>query len=41
VTQFGEHAWVMAPISKILAQLQASMKDFPNIRPGQEFEGYE
>ena len=30
------HAWVMSPISKILAQLNASMVQYPNIRPGQE-----
>jgi len=35
------HAWVMAPVSKILAATGASMQRFPNIRPGQEFEGYE
>ena len=35
------HAWVMAPVSKILAAMDASMQRFPNIRPGQEFEGYE
>ena len=30
------HAWVMSPISKILAQLKHSMVQYPNIRPGQE-----
>jgi arylsulfatase A-like enzyme len=33
------HAWVMSPISKILAELQASMIQYPNIRPGQELPG--
>jgi len=35
------HAWVMEPVSKILAELQASMKKYPNISPGQDFSGYE
>jgi arylsulfatase len=35
------HTWVMSPISKILAQLNASMLQYPNIRPGQEFPGHD
>ena len=35
------HAWVMAPVSKILAELQGSMAKYPNIAPGHEFQGYE
>ena len=35
------HAWVMAPVSKILAGLAASMREYPNIEPGQDFRGYE
>ena len=35
------HAWVMSPVSKILAGLASSMQEFPNIRPGQEFYGYD
>jgi arylsulfatase A-like enzyme len=34
------HAWVMEPVSKILGSLQASMAEFRNIKPGEEFEGY-
>ncbi|MDG2013657.1 MAG: sulfatase-like hydrolase/transferase [Pirellulaceae bacterium] len=34
------HAWVMSPVSKILAELRQSMKEYPNILPGQEFNGY-
>ncbi len=34
------HTWIMEPISKILGQLEASMKKFPNINPGEEFKGY-
>lgn len=26
------HAWVMGPVSKILAELQVSMKKYPNIK---------
>ena len=35
------HAWVMAPVTKILAELNASMRQYPNIQPGQDFSGYE
>jgi len=35
------HAWVMSPISKILAQLKDSMVQYPNIRPGQELPGHD
>ncbi|PHS03237.1 MAG: arylsulfatase [Blastopirellula sp.] len=34
------HAWVMSPVSKILSDLQKSMKKYPNILPGQDFDGY-
>ncbi len=34
------HAWVMSPVSKILADLQASMARYRNIKPGEDFEGY-
>lgn len=34
------HAWVMGPVTKILATLQESMQKYPNIKPGQDFEGY-
>lgn len=35
------HAWVMSPVSRILADLARSMAKYPNIRPGQDFNGYE
>jgi arylsulfatase A-like enzyme len=35
------HAWVMTPVTKILTDLQASMKRYRNIKPGEDFEGYE
>jgi arylsulfatase A-like enzyme len=35
------HAWVMEPVSKILGSLQASMAQYRNIKPGEEFEGYQ
>jgi arylsulfatase A-like enzyme len=35
------HVWVMKPVSDILVTLGASMKKYPNIEPGQDFEGYE
>ncbi len=35
------HAWVLSPVSKILANLAASMEQYPNIQPGQDFNGYQ
>ena len=35
------HAWVMTPVTKILSDLTASMSKFPNIQPGQDFQGYD
>jgi len=34
------HAWVMAPVSKILGGLAASMAEYRNINPGEDFQGY-
>jgi arylsulfatase A-like enzyme len=34
------HAWVMRPIMKILSELAASQKKYPNIKTGQDFDGY-
>jgi len=31
----------MGPVSKILAELNSSMQQYPNISPGQDFRGYE
>ncbi len=33
------HAWVMSPVSKILAGLNQSMTKFPNVKPGEDFKG--
>jgi arylsulfatase len=35
------HAWVMTPVTKILADLRMSMVKYPNIKPGQDFDGYQ
>ncbi len=35
------HAWVMTPVTGILSDLTESMMEFPNIRPGEDFNGYE
>ncbi len=35
------HSWVLGPVTKILAELQGSMKKYPNIKPGQDFNGYD
>jgi arylsulfatase A-like enzyme len=34
------HAWVMGPVTKILGELDVSIKKYPNIQPGQDFTGY-
>ena len=34
------HTWIMEPVSKILGLLQESMVTYPNIKPGEEFDGY-
>jgi len=34
------HLWVMKPVMGILTGLALSMKDYPNIPPGQDFDGY-
>ncbi len=34
------HGWVMEPFSKILADVAVSIKEYPNIKPGQDFAGY-
>lgn len=34
------HAWVMEPVMKILYQKAVSMKQYPNIKPGEDFTGY-
>ena len=34
------NAWVMGPVTKILAELIASIQKYPNIKPGQDFKGY-
>ncbi len=34
------HLWVMKPVMEILTELQGSMKEYPNLKPGQDFEGY-
>ena len=35
------YSWVYGPMGKILVRKAASMKEYPNIQPGQEFDGYE
>ena len=35
------HLWVMKPVMGILTDLAASQQQFPNIKPGQDFAGYE
>ena len=35
------HAWVMGPVTTILTDLTNSMAEYPNINPGQDFNGYQ
>jgi arylsulfatase len=35
------HAWVMEPVMKILTQVKKSMHQYRNIRPGEDFKGYD
>jgi arylsulfatase A-like enzyme len=35
------HLWVMQPVMEILSELASSQQQYPNIKPGQEFSGYE
>jgi arylsulfatase A-like enzyme len=39
-TEGYAHAWVMRPVMKILDDLAASQKQYPNIKTGQKFSGY-
>ena len=34
------HLWLMKPVMEILNDLQQSMMEYPNIKPGQAFSGY-
>jgi len=34
------HGWVMEPVMKILTENAISMKQYPNIKPGADFQGY-
>lgn len=34
------HAWVMEPVMKILTEKAISMKEYRNIKPGEDFKGY-
>lgn len=35
------HAWVMEPVMKLLTEKAISMRQYRNIRPGEDFKGYE
>ena len=34
------NGWVMAPMAKLMEAYEASIKKYPNIKPGVEFKGY-
>jgi arylsulfatase len=35
-----DNAWMMAPVYKHIIQYEMSLKEYPNIKPGEEFNGY-
>ena len=35
------YSWVYAPMRRILNEKAESMQEFPNIKPGEDFTGYE
>ena len=35
------HGWVMEPIMKKIVDLKTSMATYRNIKPGEDFKGYE
>ena len=35
------HLWVTKPVMEILGTLGQSMVEYPNIKPGADFDGYE
>ncbi|HEY6325246.1 MAG TPA: hypothetical protein VIW73_01845 [Candidatus Cybelea sp.] len=36
----GDNAWVFTPVFAEVAKYEASAKKYPNIKPGQDFNGY-
>jgi hypothetical protein len=34
------HLWVTKPVMEILGNLGSSIQKYPNIKPGQDFDGY-
>lgn len=35
------HAWIYTPMRRILGEKAESMRKYPNIKPGEEFKGYQ
>jgi arylsulfatase len=35
------HLWVTKPVMGIVSDLARSMEEYPNLRPGQDFDGYD
>jgi arylsulfatase len=36
-----ENFWMLAPIFRLIEAYEISVKKYPNIKPGEEFKGYE
>jgi hypothetical protein len=34
-----DNGWIMAPVLRIIAQYEMSVKKYPNVKPGEEFQG--
>jgi len=35
------YSWAYVPLGKILGDVHKSMMEYPNIKPGEDFQGYE
>ena len=35
-----DHTWVFRPVNRIIGEYKKSVKQYPNIKPGEDFKGY-
>lgn len=36
----GDNAWIFTPVFREIEKYEASVKEYPNIKPGEDFKGY-
>lgn len=36
-----DNFWMMAPAYRVIAEYEMNVKKYPNIKPGEEFKGYD